>query len=266
MSALSRAEARRIRGLQTRKNRERERLFVAEGVRVVEELIDSGLVLHEVVTAPSLEDTPRGRALLERAALSGRVFRTTDAELRSLSTTDTPQGVLAVARIPERTLEDVELRSRDDAIAARDVVLVLDAVQDPGNLGTLIRSADAFAAAGVIALPGTVDCWNPKVVRSAAGSLFRVPVVHAEAGDVRAWLAAKDVRTYAADAEGTSVDDITPGARVALVVGNEGAGLSDEARSFADEIVAIPMPGRAESLNVAVAAGILLYAFTRQSS
>lgn len=266
MSSLSQAEARRIRGLQTRKNREREGLFVAEGVRVVEELVDSGLALHEVVAAPSLEDTPRGRALLQRAARSTRVVQATDAELRSLSGTDTPQGVLAVARIPQRTLQDVAFRPGDAERGARAVVLVLDAVQDPGNLGTLIRAGDAFGAAGVIALPGTVDCWNPKVVRSAAGSLFRVPVVYAPAGAVRNWLTAREVRAYAADAGGEDIERIAPAARAAIVVGNEGAGLSEEARAFADEIVAIRMPGRAESLNVAVAAGILLYAFTRQGS
>jgi len=267
---LSQTQARRIRGLQTRKNREREGLFVAEGIRVVEELIDSGLALHEVVVAPSVEDTPRGQALLQRfgqrAAESTRVLRATDVALRDLSGTDTPQGILAVARIPQRTLNDIAFGADGIDRSVRRVVLVLDAVQDPGNLGTLIRAADAFAVAGVVALPGTVDCWNPKVVRSAAGSVFRVPVVYAGAHDVAAWLSAHDARAYAADAGGRDIAGIEPAARAALVVGNEGAGLSDEARAFADEIVAIAMPGRAESLNVAVAAGILLYLFTRQTS
>lgn len=257
--ALSRAEAQRIHALQGRKSREREGLFLAEGVRVVEELLDSALALREVVVAPSLEDTARGRALLARAGDRAPVLRTTDAELRRLGGTDAPQGVLAVAGMPARTLRDVGL-------AQRSVVLVLDGVQDPGNAGTLIRAADAFAVAGVLALPGTVDCWNPKVVRAAAGSLFRMPVVYAAAEDVRAWLAANDVRTYAADAGGRDLDTVVPAARAALVVGNEGAGLSADARTFASEIVAIRMPGHAESLNVAMAAGILLYAFTRRSS
>lgn len=272
---LSQTEARRIRGLQTRKNREREGLFVAEGIRVVEELIDSGLMLHEVVVAPSVEDTPRGQALLrraeqragerpgERSRKSTRVLRATDVALRDLSGTDAPQGILAVAHIPQHTLNDIAFHADR---TASDVILVLDGVQDPGNLGTLIRAADAFAIAGVVALPGTVDCWNPKVVRAAAGSLFRVPVVYAAAHDVAAWLSAHDVRAYAADAGGRDIEALEPAARAALVVGNEGAGLSEEARAFAKETVAIAMPGRAESLNVAVAAGILLYLFTRQRS
>jgi len=275
---LSQTEARRIRGLQTRKNREREGLFVAEGIRVVEDLVDSGLVLHEVVVAPSVEDTPRGQALLrraeqragqrpgERSRKSTRVLRATDVAVRDLSGTDAPQGILAVARIPQHTLNDIAFHADSVDRAAGDVVLVLDGVQDPGNLGTLIRAADAFAIAGVVALPGTVDCWNPKVVRAAAGSLFRLPVVYAATHDVAAWLSAHDVRAYAADAGGRDIEAIEPAARAALVVGNEGAGLSDEVRAFAKETVAIAMPGRAESLNVAVAAGILLYLFTRQRS
>lgn len=254
---LSRTEARRIEALQRRKSREREGLFVAEGVRVVEELLGSDTVLRHVVVSPSLEDSPRGRALLEHAALRTTVLRTSDAELLRLAGTETSQWVLAVAAIPRRALTDITL-------SAHAVMLVIDAVQDPGNLGTLIRSADAFAVAGVIALEGTVDCWNPKVVRAAAGSLFRAPVVYAGVADVQDWLAANDVVGYAADAGGTGVDDLVRAPRAAIIVGNEGAGLSEGARTLAQHSVAIRMPGRAESLNVAVAAGILLYAFTRK--
>lgn len=255
---LSRAEARRIEALQRRKSREREGLFLAEGVRVVEELLESDIVLLHVVVSPSLEDSVRGRALLERAAQRTTVLRTSDAELRRLAGTGTPQWVLAVAAIPQRAWTDITL-------SARAVILVIDAVQDPGNLGTLIRAADAFAAAGMIALEGTVDCWNPKVVRAAAGSLFRTPVVYANATDAAAWLTANHVVAYAADAGGTNIDTVVPALRSALVVGNEGAGLSAAARTLARESIAIRMPGRAESLNVAVAAGILLYAFTRKN-
>lgn len=253
---LSRAEARRIEALQQRKNRARDGVFTAEGVRVVEELLGSRLVLRYVVAAPSLEDSERGRDLLARAGARTRVLRTTDLELRRLAATEAPQGVLAVAEMPVHTLDDVTL-------GARALVLVLDAVQDPGNLGTLVRSADAFAVAAVIALPGTVDCWNPKVVRAAAGSLFRVPVVYATAEATHTWLETHAVRAYAADAAGTDARAVGRVNRAALLVGNEGAGLSAEARALAHDVLGIRMPGRAESLNVAVAAGILLYEFSR---
>lgn len=253
---LSRAEARRIEALQRRKSREREGLFVAEGIRVVEELLASDTVLRHVVVSPSLEDSERGRALLERATRQATVLHATDAELRRLAGTETSQWVLAVAAIPSRALSDV-------APSVRATVLVVDAVQDPGNLGTLIRTADAFAVAGIVALEGTVDCWNPKVVRAAAGALFRAPVVYASVEDVRDWFTANDVVGYGADADGVNVDTLAIGARAALIVGNEGAGLSEGARSLVQHTVAIPMPGNAESLNVAVAAGILLHAFTR---
>lgn len=252
---LSRAEAARIVALQRRKERAREGLFVAEGVRVVEELLAADIVLHSVVVSPSLEDSERGRALAVRAAARADVERVTDAELGRLAATETHQGVLAVAEIP---LHHLEQRSPP----ADALVLVLDGVQDPGNLGTLVRTADAFAVYGVIALPGTVDCWNPKVVRAAAGSLFRTPVAYAPAAATADWLRAQAFRVYAADAGGAPIDDVSRSGRRALVVSNEGAGLSAEAHAMADARVAIAMPGRAESLNVAVAAGILLHALT----
>ena len=256
---LSRAEAARINALQRRKTREREGLFLAEGVRVVEELLSSAIVLRSVVAAPSLGDTERGRVLLGRARDRCIVLDTSDSELARLTGTETSQGVLAVAEIPVQRLEDL-----DAAVTAP--VLVLDAVQDPGNLGTLIRTADAFGTRAVIALPGTVDAWNPKVVRAAAGSLFRTPVVYTGADAAGRWLRSEAYHVYAADAAGADVDGLTRAARSALVVGNEGSGLSKEGAALADGLLAIPMPGRAESLNVAIAAGILLYVLTRENA
>lgn len=253
---VSRAEAARITALQRRKTREREGLFIADGVRVVEELLSSAIVLRSVVVAPSLEDTERGRALLARVRGQCVVQETSDSELARLAGTETSQGVLVVAEIPVRRLEDL-----DAAVSAP--VLALDAVQDPGNLGTLIRTADAFGARAVIALSGTVDAWNPKVVRAAAGSLFRTPIVYTGVDAATRWLRSEGYHVYAADAAGTDIDGFTPAARSALVVGNEGGGLSKEGAALADELVAIPMAGGAESLNVAIAAGILLYVLTR---
>ena len=253
---LSRAEAARISALQRRKTREREGLFIAEGVRVVEELLSSTIVLRSVVAAPSLGDTERGQALLARARGRCVVLESSESELARLTGTETPQGVLAVAEIPVRRLEDVDA-------AGSGPVLVLDAVQDPGNLGTLIRTADAFGTRVVIALPGTVDAWNPKVVRAAAGSLFRTAVVYTGVAAAARWLRSEGYHVFAADTGGAAADGLTRAARSALVVGNEGAGLSKDGAALADELVAIPMAGRAESLNVAIAAGILLYVLTR---
>jgi len=169
---LTRREERLLRSLAQRKHREAEGLFVAEGVRAVEDLAASALPVRFAAASSSLEDGPRGAAL--RRALASRgvpVREIGDRELREFAGTEHPQGILAVAEIPRGGFAAM----RVDAEPA--VVLVLDAVQDPGNFGTLVRTAEALGAVGVVSLPGTVDAWNPKSVRAAMGSSFRLPVV-----------------------------------------------------------------------------------------
>jgi TrmH family RNA methyltransferase len=255
-SGLSRAEERLVRALHARKQRETAGLLLIEGLRVAEDAVAAGIVLRFALVAPSLGDTARGRALRERIARATAVRHVTDAALARLASTETPQGVLLVAEAPTAALAAI-------ALPERATVLVLDAVQDPGNFGTLVRAADAFAASAVIALPGTVDPWNPKAVRSAAGSSFHVPIVQATHDDAASWLRAHGFRVLAADAAGAPIAGVPRSLRSALIVGNEGAGLSPGAAALAHERVAVPIAGRAESLNVAVAAGILLYELTR---
>jgi TrmH family RNA methyltransferase len=253
---LTKAESRLLHALKSRSGREKNDAFVVEGIRALEELLASGIDLNFAIVSPSLEDSGRGRALSERLAAHATVRRVRDAELRALTDTTTPQGVIAIARIPHPSL--TQLRPSN-----RAVVLVLDAIQDPGNLGTLIRSADAFAIDCVIALPGSVDYWNPKVVRSAAGAAFRVPLITESEDAVWRWLEQHAFQLYDANMQGADVGEVKERARVALVVGNEGAGLRAETRKRVHNMIAIPMPGRAESLNVAVAAGILLYELSK---
>jgi len=255
---LSRAELKRLHGLARAKERARTGRFLAEGVRLAEELLDSGTVLHRVCTAPSLEDTPRGRALLERLRTIAGVTAVTDAQLGEIAATETPQGVVIEAEIPRTSLDALQLH-------ARDVIVLLDAVQDPGNFGTIVRSADAFGAAAVVALPGTVDPWNPKAVRAAMGSSLRVPVIESDLATVRAFLQSSGCMTFGADASGDDAASVATSRPVAVVLGNEGAGLGDDVRALCHRLVAIPMRGRAESLNVGVAAGILLYLLSRET-
>jgi TrmH family RNA methyltransferase len=254
---LSSREARLIRGLRRRKIREQEGLFLAEGVRVVEDLLASGLPLKVGVVSPALEDTPRGTKLARDLEAACPVRRVPDRTLEELAATETPQGVLVVAQAPRWELGELE-------VGEAAVVLVLDGIQDPGNFGTLVRTADALGVVAVAALPGTVDPWNPKSVRSAAGSLFRVPVVQPRFDELAAWLDTQGFTLYAADAQGAPAEQFEWSARAALAVGNEGAGLSPEVRRAAAALVSIPIRGGAESLNVGVAAGILLYLLTRR--
>jgi RNA methyltransferase, TrmH family len=252
---LSRAEEKLIRGLG-RRRRVDERWFLAEGVRVVEELLDARIVLRFAVTSSTLEDTERGAALARRLAGAAPIRAVSAAELKRLSRTRSPQGVLAVAEIPSPRLS--ELQPTGEALA-----LVLDGVQDPGNIGTLARTAAAFGCQLLACLPGTVDPWSPKSVRASAGALFRLPVAETSGEEVWEWLAAHGFMVLGADPAGIPVRDRPASRHSALVVGNEGAGLSAGARDRCDALVAVPMRAGTESLNVAMAAGILLYELSR---
>lgn len=250
-------EMKELRALQTRKGREENGRFLAEGIRVVEDLLESPLPIQWIATSSTLEDTERGRALVEsidrhavpRSQLDDREF------LRTAGT-ENSQGVIAVAEIPRLSIDAMQLSDPPH------VVLVLDAVQDPGNFGTMLRSAEALGAVGVVALPGTVDPWNPKSVRAAAGSSFRIPVVQLDADEAFTELRRLGFKVLGAEVGGRDIAELR-GDRVAIVLGNEGAGLSSEVRDAVDAVAAVPLRGPAESLNVAAAAAILLYELTR---
>jgi RNA methyltransferase, TrmH family len=241
------------RDLKRRRARERQRLFVAEGVRAVEELVRSPLVVRGALVAPQLADAPRGATLLH--ALRDRQIQVAEVdalEFASAAETDSPQGVLAIGEIPHQPLESLALPDR-----AR--LVVLDAVQDPGNVGTILRTAAALGSAAVIAMPGTVDLWNAKVVRSAMGALFHRPAIISTWSDLDTFRAAHALTIWGADAGGTPLEQLEAPARLALLVGNEGAGLSDEGRARVEQSVSLPISAAVESLNVAVATGIFLY-------
>lgn len=246
----SRAEARRWRSLKRRKGRAEHGLFVAEGHRLLEDLLSSSVRIRQVLHTAAGSGQPEVRRVLERAEERGIDLEEVDAgELAELADTVTPQGILAVAEIPEWSWDDVDGGD----------LLVLDAVQDPGNAGTILRTAEALGVAGTVSLKGTVDVWNPKVVRASAGALFRLPVLHGTWPDVGERLRAAGLRLWASDAGGEPVgrgDDVPSG--VALVLGNEGAGVREAIMEAADRRVAVRLRGGAESLNVAVAAAILM--------
>ena len=245
------------RDLRRRRARERQGLFVCEGIRAVEELLRSPLRPRGALVAPALGDTPRGTALLEALETAGvELARITDAELASAADTESPQGVVAIAPVPERTLGGVHVGER-----AR--LLVLDALQDPGNVGTILRTAAALGVDATLALPGTVDLWNAKVVRSGMGAHFHHPTLSCGWDELDAFRRQHGLALWAADAAGDSVEATPAPARLALVVGNEGGGLGAEIRARADRLVALPISADVESLNVAVATGILLYVLRR---
>jgi len=241
------------RDLRRRRARERQQLFVAEGVRAVEELLASPLLVRGLLVAPKLADAPRGAVLLDAARRRGvDVTDVDEREFASAAETDSPQGVLAIGEIPTRRLEDTELPARARLVA-------LDGVQDPGNVGTILRTAAALGASAVLAMPGTVDLWNAKVVRSAMGALFHSPAFITTWPEFDTFRARHAVALWGADAGGTPLERLQPPDRLALLVGNEGAGLSSDGRARVDQSVSIPIGSDVESLNVAVATGIILY-------
>lgn len=245
-----------IRDLHRRKGRDRRGLALAEGVRLVEEMLAADASCKGAVVAPSLLGTPRGLALRDALVASGvAVTDVSDDQLVELAATEHPQGVVAVYQPRSWTLDDL-------VVGPGRPLLVLDGVQDPGNVGTIARTALAFHASGVVALPGTVDLANPKVIRAAMGALFRLPSLHCEATALLPWLAGKGVALWATAMEGEELAG-APGGAIALALGNEGAGLSEELLARAARRVRIPIDPAAESLNVAAAAAILLYQVTR---
>lgn len=242
------------RDLVRRKAREREGMFVAEGVRTVEELLASPLRIKGILTCDLLDRTPRGAALAAQClARDLDVLRVSEREFVSATDTEHPQGILAIADVPSLTLDALVLS--DDAR-----LLVLDGIQDPGNVGTLLRTASALGCSATLVLPGTVDPWNAKVVRSAVGMQFTHPTLSCSEQELDMFLHANAVALWGAAAEGRALGSMPAPRRLAVVMGNEGAGLKVSVRDRCDELVAISMVPGAESLNVAVAAGILLHA------
>jgi RNA methyltransferase, TrmH family len=255
---LSSAEERLVLGLRRRAVREERGLFLAEGLRVVEDLLRSPIGLEFAVVGDSAMESDREQAAIRELAARCPVRRVPDGEIRRLTATDSPQGLIVTGRIPAFSLDEFQP-------APRALTLALDGVQDPGNFGVLARSARAFGSDLILAMTGTVDPWNPKAVRAAAGASFHVHIASPSTETALTWLRSAGFAIFAADARGEPIERVPRPDRIALVVGNEGAGVGQIVHSTADVRVAVPIRPSAESLNVAVAAGILLYELTRES-
>ncbi|NPA06750.1 MAG: RNA methyltransferase [Chloroflexi bacterium] len=237
--------------LKQRSARQREGLTVIEGIRLAEAALQAGVHPRLVLVAEDL--SPRGRAVVDAWAAQGvEVWTVARSVFNALSATQTPQGLLAV--IPRQGPPWPEQPS---------FVLVLDAIQDPGNMGTLLRTAWAAGVEGVWVAPGSVDPWAPKVLRAGMGAQFHVPVQEADWAHIDAATHGM-ARFLAAVRAGRPYDELPGRERIALALSNEARGASKAARAWATEAVHIPMPGGAESLNVAVAGGILMFEVVRQ--
>jgi TrmH family RNA methyltransferase len=249
------------RRLAKRNFRGKERLFLAEGPQSVREAAAYGDRLVELFT--TVEAAERYADIVGEARDAGaRVHLASEEVIADISTTVTPQGLVGVCRFLDTPFEDI-LRARPKLVA------VLAHVRDPGNAGTVLRCADAAGAEAVILTDASVDLYNPKAVRASVGSLFHLPVaVGVPVERAVAGLKEAGVRILAADGAGEhdldeELDKGTMGGPSAWIFGNEAWGLPEETRALADAVVRVPIHGRAESLNLATAAAVCLYASAR---
>jgi TrmH family RNA methyltransferase len=252
-----------VRDLQRRKARGRRGLAVVEGVRLVEEALAAGLEFKGALVAPELARTTRGQALAAELASHAIAVEEVGSRLfGDLAGTDTPQGILAIVQPRVWTLAEIKSGGGGSPL------LVVDGVQDPGNVGTLIRTAHALGASASVLLRGSADPMNPKALRAAMGATFRHPVVQLDDGPFIAWAREHSLVLWATAADGVPIARALDARATnkelnAVIVGNEGAGIRPQLNAIAAQRVAIPLAHGAESLNVAVAAGILLYEVLR---
>ncbi len=244
-------------------------LIGVEGPKLIEEALRSGLEAEALLVSEAGE-REAGRILdaagdSETGIARSRVLRTTNKLFEGVAGTDAPQGLAALFRQREWGFDEI-LRGPGEMRESSPLVIVLAAVQDPGNVGTILRSAEAFGATGAVATRGTADPWSPKALRASAGSALRLPVLRGMAIPVLlAQLKMARVRIYAATSAPGN-DSIMADLRepAAIFVGNESNGVPAEVERAADAIISIPMAARVESLNAGVAASLVLYEAARQ--
>ncbi len=242
---FSKSQIKFIKSLTQKKHRQEQQLFIVEGKKAISELLSSSLKLHFLYTTEDVFDAP-----------STKTEIISSEDLKKISQLTTPQTALAVFHIPEVT-----------SPALKGLILALDEVQDPGNLGTIIRLCDWFGIENLVCSKGTVDCYNPKVVQATMGSIARVNIIYTDLADFLK-LAKKELPVYGAFLEGDNVyrEELT--AEGVIIMGNEARGISAEVESLVTKKLLIPQFGilqETESLNVATATAIFLSEFSRRS-
>jgi TrmH family RNA methyltransferase len=241
---LSKSHIKYIQSLHHKKFRQQEAVFFAEGDKLVIELLQSGKFVCKQLIA--LQGWLHENEILIRKYFKGECFEAKDFELEKISALSTPNHVLAV----------FEIAKEQAVIAKKKITLLLDDIQDPGNLGTIIRIADWFGIEAIICSDNSADVYNPKVVQSTMGSIARVNIVYM---DLMKWLQKNEgIKIYATALKGDNVTETKKVQEAIIIIGNESKGVSYELLEIADEKITIPKIGKAESLNAAVATGIIL--------
>ncbi|EGS5728355.1 RNA methyltransferase [Clostridium perfringens] len=241
-----------IKKLKEKKHRIKSNKYLIEGLRFVEEAIKSKVSIDSIIFTESFKE--KNPDLFLKINENIKLIQMNEALLKQLCSTENPQGIVGVINMQNKELKSGEL------------VVLVDKVQDPGNMGTIIRTAHAAGAAGIVMTKGNVDIYNDKTLRSTMGSIFYIPIVEDNSLDFVKSLKKEGYKLVVSSLQGKNnfFEENLQG-KVMIAVGNEGNGVSDEVYDIADIKVKIPMPGEAESLNVAVATSIMIYEKIRQS-
>jgi TrmH family RNA methyltransferase len=255
ITSPSNSRIKQVRALQRRKEREAGGLFLVEGIHHVGEAVAAGAAIEYLCYAPDLLASPFARDLVEQQSARGvPCYATTPAVFASLAEKENPQGLLAVVRQRTWVLESLSPESFPWGVA-------LLSPQDPGNVGTVLRTIDAVGASGLLLLDGGADAHHPSAVRASMGALFWHPVVAAAFADFTAWAGRHGYHVYGTSARGmTDYGVVTSYTRpMILLMGSEQKGLSSEQMAMCERVIRLPMRGRVSSLNLAIAAGVMLY-------
>lgn len=249
-----------LKSLHKKKYRYINKKYFLEGIRSVEECIKYSSNIEYIVYSESLLNLNGGLKLYEDITkMKLNVIKTTDVILKSVSDTDNPQGIIAVMNFKESKIEEL---IGDD----KKFFIILDRIQDPGNMGTIIRTCDAFNVDGVIISEGCVDIYNPKTIRSTMGSIFHIPIVFSEnILETTKYLKLNNIDIMSTSLENSmDIYNVDLNKDVAIIIGNEANGVSEELLSISNTNIKIPMSGKAESLNAAIASSIVIYEVNRQ--
>lgn len=249
-----------IKSLNRKKNRWKYRLFIIEGIKIIEEAIINGIRIKNILFSDSFFESEEGRFFYNNIKNRDNIVKIKDSLFNSISDTENPQGIMGVCEFNIRDFSDMDGLNNPS-------ILFLDAVQDPGNMGTIIRSADAFNIDGIILGEGSVDPYNLKVVRATMGSIFRVPLYMCD-NSIESIVDLKDkgFDILATSLNGSAIYDSDFSGKILCVIGNEANGVNPKILEISDKHIKIPMPGNAESLNAGVAASIIMYEAMRSSN
>lgn len=247
-----------VKSLQAKKNRDQSNQYVIESYKLINEALDYHRPVHLVLLSEQALQNEEGSNLLHRCeAAFIKVLIADDKLFAEASEMETPQGAIAVLQKQEQSLQDIIEKKNFN-------IMILDEVRDPGNVGTIIRTADACGIDGVVLSKGCVDLYNGKTIRATMGSMFHIPVItDVEIIQLIQQLRASDASVFGADPHSSiSCVEAQSQQRIAIVIGNEAKGLRDEVKAAVTKNITIPMPGKAESLNAGIAAAILMYEFS----